>query len=279
MGDKTGISWTDATWNPIRGCTRVSPGCVNCYAEAVASNPRLGGPGKPYEGLTDEKGRWNGNLRLAGDMLSKPFNWKRPRKIFVNSMSDLFHEKAPYHFQAAIFSAMREAHWHTFQVLTKRAHLMANVVNKWMVEFNNGKALPNVWLGVSAEDDKRAEERIPQLACLLDAANWVKWVSYEPALENVNWSRFTGRIDWLVAGGESGTNARAAQTRWFRAAYDFSRSRGGPAFFFKQTGRELARLYELKARRAGDDIEELRAHPQFADFAAQEFPLKKMEAA
>ncbi len=125
MGDKSKIEWTDATWNPIRGCSRVSEGCRNCYAERVAA--RFSGEGQPYQGLavmTESGPRWTGEVRLIEEHLEDPLRWKKPRRIFVNSMSDLFHEKVKYEWIERIYEIMRAAHWHTFQVLTKRAERM-----------------------------------------------------------------------------------------------------------------------------------------------------------
>jgi protein gp37 len=213
MGNKTGISWTDSTWNPLRGCSRVSEGCRNCYAERVAG--RFSGPGMPYEGLVTigEKGpRWNGSVRLVPERLADPLRWKRPRRIFVNSMSDLFHENVSNEDIAAIFGIMAAAPQHTFQVLTKRPKRM----REWF-DWVNGKdigaiaasaiggahtklggvvygfglttivssGLPNVWLGVSVEDRNAAAQRIP---LLLETPSVRRFVSFEPALEEVDFT-------------------------------------------------------------------------------------------
>lgn len=182
---KDGIAWTDATWNPLRGCSKVSSGCKNCYAETMAA--RFAGPGQPYEGTID-RGRWNGRIRLVPEKLGEPLRWRRPRRVFVNSMSDLFHESVPFEFIAAVFGVMAAAPQHVFQVLTKRPEravqffewAQGNGVYRW--------SLPNVHLGVSVEDQATADERIP---LLLQCPAAVRWVSYEPALGPVDFERWT----------------------------------------------------------------------------------------
>lgn len=217
MGDKTGISWTDATWNPIRGCSRVSEGCRNCYAERVAA--RFSQPGMPYHGLADQtrKGsKWTGAVRLIREHLGDPVQWKRPRRIFVNSMSDLFHENLTNEEIAAVFGVMAAAPRHTFQVLTKRAERMREWF-EWVHEFGalrcdtlrrirneatrrlpaelagrlNGDVhadgvdwpLANVWLGVSVEDQDAADTRIPEL---LTTPAAVRFLSCEPLIGPVD---------------------------------------------------------------------------------------------
>lgn len=223
MGDKTGISWTDATWNPIRGCSKVSAGCKNCYAEKVAA--RFSGPGQPYEG-TVRDGRWNGQIRFVPEKLIEPLRWKRPRRIFVNSMSDLFHDGVPFEFIAAVFGVMAACPQHTFQVLTKRPERAveffawaqgnnhshpeticlhysraytaapANGVYRW--------PLPNVHLGVSVEDQPTADARIPPL---LQCPAAVHFVSYEPALAAVDFAPYL-RPNWDVFVGPCGCSER-----------------------------------------------------------------------
>jgi len=218
MGDKTGISWTDATWNPLRGCSKVSAGCKNCYAETMAA--RFSGPGQPYDG-TIRDGRWNGSIRLVPEKMNEPLRWKRPRRIFVNSMSDLFHDGVPFEYVAAVFGVMAACPQHTFQVLTKRpgraVEFFKWVVSQradgvarhtcgyeaWRVMDHAGHAargavadageetrwpIPNVHLGVSVEDQATADERIP---ILLQCPAAVRWASYEPALAAVDFTRIT----------------------------------------------------------------------------------------
>lgn len=204
MGKKTKIEWTDATWNPLRGCSRVSAGCMNCYAEAVAN--RFKGPGQPYEGLIAKGGQWNGSIKLIPEILQAPLRWKKPRSVFVNSMSDLFHENVPFEFIAAVFAIMSVTTRHTYQVLTKRPARMLEffdwareeneplpqaegdtIAEYWPEEIpwegydNCGPSFPyeNIWLGVSIEDQATADERIP---LLLRTPAAVRWVSAEPLL-------------------------------------------------------------------------------------------------
>lgn len=206
MADKTGIEWTDATWNPLRGCSRVSEGCRHCYAEGVAG--RFSGPGLPYEGLIAKGGQWNGQIKLVPDLLDQPLRWKKPRLIFVNSMSDLFHENVPTEYIDKVFAVMAMAHWHTFQVLTKRPERMRAYFADLKKSFERGfnvcsyfsasdedikrianvpQGLPNVWLGVSVEDQAAADERIPML---LETPAAVRWVSAEPLLGPVDIGRW-----------------------------------------------------------------------------------------
>jgi protein gp37 len=283
VGDRSAIEWTDATWNPVSGCSRVSAGCQHCYAERVAA--RFSGAGQPYEGLIHPSTRgWNGQVRVAGkDGLSQPLRWRRPRRIFVNSMSDLFHESISNADIAAIFGIMAACPQHTFQVLTKRPARMLEwfrwrekqiqdrdlTWEPWRV--CEGEAvelvdelpaigcqqpwpLPNVWLGVSVEDQETANERVP---LLLQAPASVRWLSCEPLLGSVNLRRvdvpgygfldaltpgyfIDGRaprygISWVVAGGESGTSARPMHVDWARMLRDQCEDTGVP-FLFKQWG-------------------------------------------
>ena len=227
MGDKTGIQWTDATWNPLRGCSRVSAGCEHCYAEKTAA--RFCKPGEPYDGLVriTPKGRkvWNGEVKLVPEHLDDPLRWRRPRRVFVNSMSDLFHEKVPFEYIAAVFGVMAAAPQHTFQVLTKRparareffawlgAHAPALGLDPFVtmeseaeahgVDVSAGESapwpLPNVWLLVSVEDQATADARIPEL---LRCPAAVRGVSYEPALAGGDFSR------WLPPYGEPDEDPR-----------------------------------------------------------------------
>lgn len=265
MGDRTGIEWTDATWNPLRGCSRVSDGCRHCYAETVAH--RFGGPGLPYEGLTSlVNGRpaWTGEVRMIPELLDQPLRWKKPRRIFVNSMSDLFHENVPDEFIAQVFGVMAVAHWHTFQVLTKRADRMRDFVRRLpeLAKRPDNHLLPggdgvgpfdNIWLGVSVENQIAADERIP---LLLDTPAAVRWISAEPLLGAITLERpepgddiacgantvcrpwLIQCLDWIVAGGESGPHARPTHPEWLRSLRDQCKAAGVP-FFFKQWG-ELA---------------------------------------
>lgn len=199
MADKSKIEWTEATWNPIRGCSRVSEGCRNCYAEGVAA--RWSGPGLPYEGLVDGKGRWNGVVKLVPEHLADPLRWKRGRLVFVNSMSDVFHPSVSFETIAAIFGIMAAAPRHTFQVLTKRPERAVEWL-KWSEwaklpspgggcmsvrgQRNVGRwPLPNVWLGFSAENQATFDARWAH-AREWAARGWKTWVSLEPLLGRVD---------------------------------------------------------------------------------------------
>lgn len=315
MADRTGIEWTDATWNPVRGCSRVSAGCQHCYAERVAA--RFSGPGQPYEGLIHPStDGWNGKVRLVPEALQIPWRWSRPRRIFVNSMSDLFHPEVPFEFIAAVFWIMSVTTRHTYQILTKRPERALEFF-KWLAVYgdedarkhgefmmntsrfigrdpftdlewqmgdaiydaahqhpavkellwvpatdrsggydNCGPAWPlvNVWLGVSVEDQAAADERIP---LLLQCPAAVRWISAEPLLGPVNLRHLRGnpgppalpehtvfnaihptapwKLDWVVAGGESGPGARPMHPDWARSLRDQCAAAGVP-FMFKQWG-------------------------------------------
>ena len=268
MSDGTGIEWTDATWNPVRGCTRVSDGCRYCYAERVAV--RFSGPGMPYEGLAESVvrvhgdgsesllARWTGKIKIVEEHMEDPLRWKRPRRIFVNSMSDLFHDNVPDVEIDRIFAVMALAHQHTFQVLTKRPKRMMEYLTtpgraeliSWEAAKVEGNAaewhslpLPNVWLGVSVENQSAADERIPFLTKTPAA---VRFLSCEPLLGPIDtlearmkaWdgSAFPPpKIDWVIAGGESGPHARPMHPDWARSLRDQCVASAVP-FFFKQWG-------------------------------------------
>ena len=328
--EESGITWTDTTWNPIRGCSRVSEGCRNCYAERVAY--RFSGAGQPYEGLVRvnaegvRQPQWNGVVRVVEDHMLDPLRWKKPRRIFVNSMSDLFHDGVSDETIALIFSVMGQAPQHTFQVLTKRPERMQKwisgedrVVDVYdaLVDSSFGDRggaddraicrgqdrisvphaeygqvfdwkwpLPNVWLGVSVEDQQAADKRIP---LLLQSPAAVRWISAEPLLTPVEiseyawlpravrsdlpfppfltasaglhrikrnqhgaaWADVEGgplglkpdefevrKLDWVVAGGESGPGARPMEEAWARSLRDQCVAAGIP-FHFKQWGEWL----------------------------------------
>jgi protein gp37 len=299
MGNDTSIEWTDATWNPVRGCSRVSPGCEHCYAEAVAA--RFSGPGLAYEGLAimGKNGpSWTRKVRLVPERMADPLRWKRSRRIFANSMSDLFHESLTNEEIAAVFGVMAAAPQHTFQVLTKRAARMRDWF-QWIEDQKGGPALhaawcaldaerrsdigdkgpihskygpapnafwplPNIHLGVSVEDQARADERIP---LLLETPAEVRWVSAEPLLAAILFDRkHLGQgshcpecrgwmvpvdedgccascgayamwygLDWVVVGGESGPGARPFDLAWTRSVVEQCKA-AGVACFVKQLG-------------------------------------------
>lgn len=296
-----GIAWTEATWNPVRGCSRISAGCTRCYAERVAA--RFSGPGAPYEGLASNTAggpRWTGKVRLIEEHLFDPLRWKRPRKIFVNSMSDLFHEGLDGEEIARVFAVMYLAPRHTFQVLTKRSTRMREMLkhghpgeSSFYREVLAAARAPrdfdptltgigisdptffphkNVWLGVSVEDQSSAEKRIPELLATPAA---VRWLSIEPQIGPVDLSKWLlpdppqweSQIDWVVIGGESGPGARPFDIQWAR---DLVRqcSRAGVKCFVKQLGAkpfETANVLEMAPAAAAGDIEAMmeraRIHP------------------
>ena len=186
VASKTDIEWTDFSWNVLRGCSRISEGCRNCYAEVVAN--RFKEPGLPYEGLITKTGQWNGQVRVIEKLMDQPLRWRKPRRIFVNSMSDIFHENVDDYTIRRIFDVMAQAKQHTFQILTKRVERMHQLLSLWdqvgiTGEHFHGHPLKNVWLGVSAEDQATADERIP---LLLQTPAVVRWLSIEPLLGPVD---------------------------------------------------------------------------------------------
>jgi len=234
MSDATTIEWTDATWNPVRGCSRVSQGCVHCYAEGVAR--RFSGPGQPYEGLINKHGSWNGNIKFVDHVLEQPLRWRRPRRIFVNSMSDLFHENCTDEQIDRIFRVMdsTDGSRHTFQVLTKRPERMRDYMLRYADKMMGPP--PNVWLGVSVENQAAYDERVP---LLLETPAYVRFLSVEPLLGPVS-IKVTDNLErpqlhWVIVGGESGPGARPMHPTWVRGLRHQCRT-AGIAFFFKQWG-------------------------------------------
>jgi protein gp37 len=280
LSDKTGIEWCDSTWNPTTGCSLVSPGCTNCYAMKVAHRlARMPAQCEHYAGMTQESKAgpvWTGTVRLNEKALDRPLHWTRPRRIFVNSMSDLFHEALPFRDIVRVFQVMtgecstRPAPAHTYQILTKRAERMRNFF-RWLDEqsgddpevlalqtlYRHQGPPRNVWLGVSVEDQQRADERIP---LLLETPAAVRFLSCEPLLGPVDLTRINDvpgewrdalggrwrregsdrvyevderRLHWIIAGGESGPNARPMHPDWARSLRDQCAAAGVP-FFMKQ---------------------------------------------
>lgn len=285
MSQNTSIEWTDATWNPVRGCSRISPGCVNCYAEGIAarfSDPATeetpAGPFHLYADRNKSGSKWTGKVDLIEDKLLEPLSWRKPRRAFVNSMSDLFHEGMPDEAIDRVFAVMALTPHITHQVLTKRAHRMREYFSKIqnggftrklevcmaadaiatsgispvnLYRPTDAWPLPNVWLGVSVEDQQAADERMPEL---LNTPAAVRFVSYEPALEAVDWRPYlpgrvnphwTGRaddnpasewgLDQIICGGESGRGARPFDIAWARQTIRQCRE-AGVACFVKQLG-------------------------------------------
>jgi protein gp37 len=219
MSATTSIEWADASWNCVRGCRKISPGCAHCYAEAFAERFR-GVPGHPYEQGFD--------LRLVPDKLAEPIRWAKPRMIFVNSMSDLFHEDIPDEYIGAVTRVMQLANWHTYQILTKRSERMRDLLQTSLRKVAD---LPHIWWGVSVENRKHG---LPRIDHLRQSPAEVRFLSIEPLLEDL------GQIDlaeihWAIAGGESGHGARPMAEEWVLSIRDQCQ-RQGVAFFFKQWG-------------------------------------------
>jgi protein gp37 len=293
MADRSSIEWTDATWNPITGCSVVSPGCTHCYAMRLAGTRLAQHTSRAGLTIQTKTGPvWNGNVRLNKEWLYQPLSWRRPRMIFVCAHGDLFHENVPDGWIMAVLRIMAMTPWHTYQVLTKRTDRMRDFFAKWadlsgedladfkdargpeevrrahpsgrgqlfaawletLLEMSGGKvpdeaAWPtfdwmngeawwpnvfhNIWVGVSVEDQRRADERRDNLGALADMG-WTTFVSYEPALGPVDWNGWEF-LRWLISGGESGRDARPNHPDWHRAARDFC-ARNGIPYFFKQWG-------------------------------------------
>jgi protein gp37 len=229
MGSFTTIEWTDATWNPVTGCTKISAGCDHCYAQRFSERFR-GTAGHPFEMGFD--------LTLRPERLDQPLRWREPRMIFVNSMSDLFHKEIPEEFITRVCDTMERAHWHIFQVLTKRSSLMRDFLRRRYVRTRGPL---HMWFGVSVEDGSK-KSRIRHLQ---EAPAGVRFLSIEPLIGPVGELDLTG-IDWVIVGGESGPGARVMNPEWVREVREQCLE-SGVAFFFKQwggtrkakTGREL----------------------------------------
>ena len=219
MSVNSHIEWTDATWNPVRGCTKISPGCKHCYAETFAERFR-GVKGHPYEQGFD--------LRLVPEKLTEPFSWRSPKLVFVNSMSDLFHEDVPDEFIATVCRVMVTARWHTYQVLTKRAERLCKLLSG---PLSFAASQEHIWWGVSVEDKKYG---LPRISHLQAAPAKVRFLSIEPLLEDLGTFDLSG-IGWAIVGGESGPGARPMLREWVICVRDQCRKYHVP-FFFKQWG-------------------------------------------
>ena len=276
MADKTKIEWTDATWNPITGCTRVSRGCEHCYAERLAAG-RLRHH-RSREGLTDEHGRWNGLLRFNRQWLNQPLEWKKPRRVFVVAHGDLFHEDVPDEWIDHVFAVMAMSRQHVFQVLTKRPERMRRYLSEevgkhpgntvierlekridsrwqgklltwpWAHKEDERWPLKNVWIGTSVEDQATADERIHVLFRTPAA---VRWLSVEPMLEPILFSHmlyaWPPNLHWAVCGGESGPGFRPMDPDWARSIRDQCVI-GGVPFFMKQMAGKAAIPSDLMIR-------------------------------
>jgi protein gp37 len=248
MAENSSIEWTDASWSPVTGCTRVSAGCDHCYSAALSK--RLAAMGqKKYQGIVGN-GHFNGVVKTWEDELTRPLRWRKPRRIFVNSMSDTFHKSVPFEFIDKVFAVMALCPQHTFQVLTKRPERMAEYfadlnARSWAIReaghtlaggcrdgINYALPLPNVWLGTSVEDQRAADERMPHLRRCPAA---VRFLSCEPLLGPVDLSPWIDQLDWVIVGGESGHNARPMHPGWVCSIRDQCTA-ADVAFFFKQWG-------------------------------------------
>lgn len=269
---RTTIEWTDVAWNPIRGCSPVSAGCTNCFAMRQAH--RFSGPTQPYAGLTElgpQGPRWTGMIALDHDALKRPLHWRKPKRIFVNSMSDLFHEEVPFEFVHRVFATIRQTPQHIYQVLTKRPERMREFITDYLrpreaLGWANG-FYRHVHFGVSIEDQATADVRIP---ILLQTPAAVRWVSAEPLLGPVDLGQIVNpglaegqdfihalagyawtcsgsdyidtcgigaHLDWVVVGGESGPRARRCDLAWIRSLRDQCQTAAVP-IFIKQLGRK-----------------------------------------
>lgn len=270
MSQNSNIEWCDSTWNPILGCSPAKGseqgGCKNCYAKrsvyrmAHNPNPKLKAANEGLVVITSQGPTWTGKVRLIKDRLDIPLHWKKPRRIFVNSLSDTFHEALPHRDRARIFNSMRDAPQHTYQILTKRPEVMKQFGEWWCMQHVESIMPSNWWFGVSVEDQKTADERIP---LLLQTPAAVRFVSYEPALGPVDFARIprcmddnepstaeievsnpmachyirhgVPGIDWAIVGGESGPGARPFNLQWARDIIEQCRE-AGVACFVKQIG-------------------------------------------
>lgn len=219
MSEQSAIEWTDATWNPVRGCTKISPGCKHCYASTFAERFR-GVPGHPYEQGFD--------LRLVPEKLLEPLNWSKPKMIFVNSMSDLFHPQVSDSYIEDVAKVMAATPWHTFQVLTKRADRLESLLNG---RLSFASKLNHIWWGVSVENCKHG---VPRIAHLQKAQVKMRFLSIEPLLEDIGEIDLAG-IHWVIVGGESGFGARPMNKEWVVSLKEQCEKKRIP-FFFKQWG-------------------------------------------
>jgi protein gp37 len=238
LAEHSKIEWTDATWNPVRGCTKISPGCKHCYAETFAERFR-GVHGHPYEQGFD--------LRLVPEKLDQPLEWRRPRLVFVNSMSDLFHEEVPTNYIVKVARVMMAADWHTFQVLTKRSSRMAKLLNGPLAFAAKCR---HIWWGVSVEDRKYG---LPRIAHLRSAKARVRFLSIEPLLEDLG--TFSLRsISWVIVGGESGPGARPMQKQWVVNIREQCKAASVPFFFKQWGGTQKVSVDSSPSRRLGKSV-------------------------
>ena len=238
MSLDSAIEWTDATWNPVRGCTKISPGCKHCYAETFAERFR-GVKGHPYEQGFD--------LRLVPEKLWEPFRWRTPKMIFVNSMSDLFHDAVPENYIIAVARVMVAARWHTYQVLTKRSQRLRKLLDSTL---GFAASQPHIWWGVSAENRRYG---LPRIEDLRNANAAVRFLSVEPLLEDLGKLNLD-RISWVIVGGESGAGARPMKKEWALSVKNQCRDANVPFFFKQWGGVQKHRTGRLLNERTYDEI-------------------------
>ena len=245
MSATSKIEWTDATWNPVRGCTKISPGCKHCYAETFAER---------FRGVKNHPFEFGFDLRLVPEKLGDPIRWSTPRKIFVNSMSDLFHEGVPDDYIESVCRVMLAANWHTYQILTKRAERMSGLLRTKLKQSAQAK---HIWWGVSVENKSHG---LPRIDHLRSAGASTAFLSVEPLLEELG-AVDLGGVDWVIVGGESGHGARPLHADWVRSIRKQCR-RQKVAFFFKQWGgvRKSLAGRELDGR-TYDEFPEVTSHP------------------
>lgn len=247
MAEISKIEWTDATWNPVRGCTKISPGCAHCYAETFAERFR-GVHGHPYEQGFD--------LRLVQEKLLEPLRWPNPKMVFVNSMSDLFHEAVPANYISAVAEVMSQSPWHIYQVLTKRSSRMRELLT---CELRPMALRPHMWWGTSVENRKYG---LPRIEDLRNAPAMVRFLSIEPLLEDLGEINLQG-IHWVIVGGESGHGSRAMNPLWVESIMEQCRLADVP-FFFKQWG-------GVRKKEAGRDLNG-RTYDEFPPILRTKFP-------
>ncbi|HTT24548.1 MAG TPA: phage Gp37/Gp68 family protein [Candidatus Sulfotelmatobacter sp.] len=219
MAERSSIEWTDATWNPVRGCTKISPGCKHCYAETFAER---------FRGVKDHPYEQGFDLRLVPEKLYEPLRWRTPKRVFVNSMSDLFHDGVPDSYIESVVNVMVQADWHTYQILTKRSERMRDLL-KTKLRFATSQ--PHIWWGTSVEDKQYG---VPRIEHLRSAPAQVRFLSIEPLLQDLGALKLSG-IHWVIVGGESGPGARPMQREWVISVRRQCRKQSVP-FFFKQWG-------------------------------------------
>lgn len=247
MAELSKIEWTDATWNPVRGCTKISPGCAHCYAETFAERFR-GVPGHPYEQGFD--------LRLVPHKILEPLRWPSPKMVFVNSMSDLFHADVPVNYISAVAEVMRQSPWHIYQVLTKRSARMRELLAS---SLRDVAASSHVWWGTSVENRKYG---LPRIDDLRNTPAAVRFLSIEPLLEDLGEINLDG-IQWVIVGGESGPGARPMRREWVNSLMEQCSQKGVP-FFFKQWG-------GVRKKQAGRELNG-RTFDEFPQLCRSEFP-------